>query len=218
MDRAVDKFLYDHSSDDDAQLALWPDDAVSLLLFTCNKDPSVRIRRAAMSLLTSVVSKQQSGQEQAIVHALVLKCRDKDAKVQSQAYQMMVQLPAETLAAHLLIEEWRAVLDTALLSMQGVSTEQDQHRKEVQRLGSELLHKYLGFKQVLQALPADFMSPAGIHIELLEHTDALDAVGQASQYLQALQLPWHNNAVYLAYSAALSDCTHCHGSTTQDHA
>ncbi|KAL0044205.1 hypothetical protein WJX82_004139 [Trebouxia sp. C0006] len=127
MGRAIDHFLNSPSSSDEAQLQLWPEEGVHLLLFTCTKDPSVRIRRAAMSLLTSVVSKQQSAQEEAIVRALVLKCRDKDSRVQSQAYEMLVQLPSE-------------------------------------------------------------------------------AVCHASQYLQALQLPWHSSVVHHAYSSALAAC------------
>ena len=211
MDRAIDRFLHGSSSDDDAQLELWPEEAVQLLLFTCSKDPSVRLRRAAMSLLTSVVSRQQSTQEHAIVHALVLKCRDKDAKVQSQAYQMILQLPIEALTAHLRIEDWRAALDTALLSRQAglagnLADGDEQQQKEVQSFGAALLHKYLVSSKVLQPLSEETVQPtdavAGVASEL-------DTVVHASQYLQPLQLPWHNIAVYQAYSSALSDHAQC---------
>ena len=206
MDRAIDQFLNSPSSSDEAQLQLWPEEGVHLLLFTCSKDPSVRIRRAAMSLLTSVVSKQQSAQEEAIVRALVLKCRDKDARVQSQAYEMLVQLPIETLTAYLQIEDWRAVLDTALLNMQAAASDSaadEDHQREgaVHALGIQLLQKYLDTNKVLQAFSGDATSAK------VEGIDAvLQAVCHASQYLQALQLPWHSSVVYHAYSSALAAC------------
>lgn len=211
MDRAIDKFLHSNNTNNEAQLELWPEEAVQLLLFTCNKDPSVRIRRAAMSLLTSVVSKQQSPQspqEQAIVHTLILKCRDKDAKVQFQAYEMLVQLPIMTLRAHLRIEDWRAVLDTAILTTHAVMSDtadaDHQQANDVHAVGTQLLHRYLDTYRVLQSLSNDtiYAGEAGCPgVEL-----ALNAVYHASQYLQALQLPWHSSTVQHAYSSALADC------------
>ncbi|KAL0023867.1 hypothetical protein WJX79_001901 [Trebouxia sp. C0005] len=41
MDGAIDRFLNSPSSSDEAQLQLWPEEGVHLLLFTCTKDPSV---------------------------------------------------------------------------------------------------------------------------------------------------------------------------------
>lgn len=212
MDRAIDQFLNGPSSSDEAQLQLWPEEAVHLLLFTCSKDPSVRIRRAAMSLLTSVVSKQQSAQEEAIVRALVLKCRDKDAKVQSQAYEMLVQLPTETLTAYLQIDDWRAVLDTALLNMQAAvsdSLADEDHQRDsvVHALGIQLLQKYLDTNKVLQALCSD---AASADEEGVDAKAVLQAVCHASQYLQALQLPWHSSVVHHAYSSALAACHQHH--------
>lgn len=212
MDRAIDQFLNGPSSSDEAQLQLWPEEAVHLLLFTCSKDPSVRIRRAAMSLLTSVVSKQQSAQEEAIVRALVLKCRDKDAKVQSQAYEMLVQLPIETLTAYLQIDDWRAVLDTALLNMQAavsdsLADEDHQRDSAVHALGIQLLQKYLDTNKVLQALCSD---AASADEEGVDAKAVLQAVCHASQYLQALQLPWHSSVVHHAYSSALAACHQHH--------
>ncbi len=212
MDRAIDQFLNSPSSSDEAQLQLWPEEAVHLLLFTCSKDPSVRIRRAAMSLLTSVVSKQQSAQEEAIVRALVPKCRDKDAKVQSQAYEMLVQLPIETLTAYLQIDDWRAVLDTALLNMQAavsdlLADEDHQRDSVVHALGIQLLQKYLDTNKVLQALCSD---AASADEEGVDAKAVLQAVCHASQYLQALQLPWHSSVVHHAYSSALAACHQHH--------
>lgn len=212
MDRAIDQFLNGPSSSDEAQLQLWPEEAVHLLLFTCSKDPSVRIRRAAMSLLTSVVSKQQSAQEEAIVRALVPKCRDKDAKVQSQAYEMLVQLPIETLTAYLQIDDWRAVLDTALLNMQAavsdlLADEDHQRDSVVHALGIQLLQKYLDTNKVLQALCSD---AASADEEGVDAKAVLQAVCHASQYLQALQLPWHSSVVHHAYSSALAACHQHH--------
>ena len=206
MDRAIDRFLNSPGSSDEAQPQLWPEEGVHLLLFTCTKDPSVRIRRAAMSLLTSVVSKQKSAQEEAIVRALVLKCRDKDSRVQTQAYEMLVQLPIETLTAYLQIEDWRAVLDTALLNMQATvsdfsADEDHQQDNVVHAFGIQLLQKYLDTKKVLQAFSGDVASAD------VEGVDAvLQAVCHASQYLRALQLPWHSSVVHHAYSSALAAC------------
>lgn len=208
MDGAIDRFLNSPSSSDEAQLQLWPEEGVHLLLFTCTKDPSVRIRRAAMSLLTSVVSKQQSAQEEAIVCTLVLKCRDKDSRFQSQAYEMLVQLPIETLTAYLQIEDWRAVLDTALLNMQAAASdsmadEDHQQDNAVYALGVQLLQKYLDTNKVLQAFCSDVASADN---EGVDADAVLQAVYHESQYLQALQLPWYSSAVHHAYSSALAAC------------
>ncbi len=211
MDRAIDQFLNSPSSSDEAQLQLWPEECVHLLLFTCTKDPSVQIRRAAMSLLTSVVSKQQSAQEEAIVRALVLKCRDKDSRVQSQAYEMLVQLPIETLTAYLQIEDWRAVLDTALLNTQAAasmtsdSPADGDHQQDnaVHAIGIHLLQKHLDTNKVLQAFSGDV---ASADVDSVDADAVLQAVCHASQYLQALQLPWHSSVVHHAYSSALAAC------------
>lgn len=207
MDRAIDKYLQDNSDNDDAQLLLWPEEAVQLLLFSCNKDPSIRIRRAAMSLLTSVVSRQQSRQEADIVSTLVLKCRDKDSKVQTQAYQMMVQLPIDTLTPFLKLEDWRAVLDTALLSKPADCLD----TTEVQQLGTDLLQKYLTIKQVAPILcSSDAASLSSASADVFAESAAFRSLGIASQRLQALQLPWHNNPVHEAYCSALSLSNHAH--------
>ena len=203
MDRAIDKYLQDNHDNDDAQLVLWPEEAVQLLLFSCTKDPSIRIRRAAMSLLTSVVSRQQSAQEADIISMLVLKCRDKDIKVQKQAYQMLVQLPIDTLTNHLKLEDWRAVLDTALLGKQANYTEQP----DIQKLGTDLLHKYLQPKEMLplQYIPA-LLSNAGD--DVYTQSAVVKTLRHTSQLLQALQLPWHNSAIHEAYCSALLSHAH----------
>ena len=206
MDRAIDKYLQDNHDNDDAQLLLWPEEAVQLLLFSCTKDPSIRIRRAAMSLLTTVVSRQQSAQEADIISTLVLKCRDKDSKVQTQAYERMVQLPIDTLTLHLELEDWRAVLDTALLGKQADClgcTEQ----REIWHLGTGLLHKFLKTKDML-SLKYSTALLSNTSDDVSTQTAAFDTLGHASQLLQALQLPWHNNSVHEAYCSALSNHTH----------
>ena len=210
MDRAVDTFLLDSSDSDHAQLQLWSEEAVQLLLFTCAKDPSVRIRRAAMSLLTSVVSRQQSVQESDIVHTLLLKCRDKDSKVQRQAYGMMVQLPTATLTAHLRIEDWRAVLNTALLSKRAADLDiaSEAEHQEVVTAGTHLLHKYLETEQILSQLQNDAVAFVTAPDNACVPVAILSAVQHASQSLQALQLPWHNSAVCQAYSTALQGHAH----------
>ena len=212
MDRVIDKYMQDtcghDDADDEAQLRLWPEECVQLLLFTCAKDPSVRIRRAAMSLLTSVVSRQHSAQEGDIVQMLLLKCRDKDSKVQSQAYEMMAQLPINTLNTHLRIEHWRAVLDTALLTKQAADDAEctiEDEQSQIRNFGTGLLHQYLRTNQVLpvlrdpSALTALVTAPACVGAV----PDVVNAVQYASQRLQALQLPWHSPAVYEQYCAAL---------------
>ena len=203
IDRAIDKYLQDNHENDDTQLALWPEEAVQLLLFSCTKDPSIRIRRAAMSLLTSVVSRQHSAQEACIISTLVLKCRDKDSKVQIQAYQMLLQLPIETLTLHLELADWRAVLDTALLGKQTGNLDCTENQPEIHNLGTDLLHKYL---KTTEMLPLQYsnalLSNAGDDVCM--QSAAFQTLGHSSQLLQALQLPWHNNTVHAAYCAALS--------------
>ena len=207
MDRAVDNSFQDSNSSDTAQLALWPEEAVHLLLFTCAKDPSIRIRRAVMSLLTSVVSEQQSAQEQAIVQTLALKCRDKDAKVQSRAFEMMVQLPVEALRTCLQVEDWRAVLDTALLHPEPDAHDSaaNQH-EELTSFGAKLLHKVLGTDKVKGSLIESSVLSAHINARNVveKNAVALNYVSEASQYLQSLQLPWHNQIICQAYAIALS--------------
>lgn len=205
MDRAVDRFLQDQSESDNAQLQLWPEDAVQLLLFSCAKDPSVRIRRATMSLLTSFVSRQHSVQESDIVHTLLLKCRDKDSKVKMQAYKMMVQLPIATLTAHLRIEDWRTVLDTALLSKQAADMDSaaETEQPEIMTAGTDLLHKYLDAEKLLPLVHGDSVAFATAPVSVSVPDVISSAMEHASQSLQALQLPWHSGTVYQAYSAAL---------------
>ena len=206
MDRAVDKYLRDNPDSDDAQLGLWPEEAVQLLLFTCTKDTSVRIRRAVMSLLTSVVSRQQSTQEVDILSTLVLKCRDKDSKVQTQAYEMLLQLPIDTLRAHLRLEDWRAVLDTALLSKQAdhVDSAAGSEQPELQVLGTDMLHKYLKSEEVPpwgdNAAAANDIVSSGSAVLIMRRS-----LEFASCRLKALQLPWHNSTVHDAYAAALQN-------------
>ena len=206
MDRAIDKYLQDNHDHDAAQLALWPEEAVQLLLVSCTKDPSIRIRRAAISLLTSVVSRQQSAQEANIVNTLVLKCRDKDSKVQIQAYQMLVQLPIDALTLHLKLEDWRAVLDTALLGKQADDVDCTK-QPEIYKLGTDLLHKYLKTTETLPLQYSTASSPNTGH-DVCMQSAALKNLGHASQLLQALQLPWHNSSVHQAYFSALSNHAH----------
>lgn len=208
MDRAIGKYLQNNHDNDDAQLGLWPEEAVQLLLFSCTKDPSIRIRRAAMSLLTSVVSRQQSAQEADIISMLVLKCRDKDIKVQTQAYQMLVQLPIHTLTLHLKLEDWRAVLDTALLGKQADCLDCTE-QPEIQKLGTDLLHQYLKTKEMLplQYNPALFCN-AGDVVCTQREFEPLKTLGHTSQLLQALHLPWHNSTVHGAYCSALLSDAH----------
>lgn len=208
MDRAVDKYLQDKPDSDDAQLLLWPAEAVQLLLFTCTKDPSVRIRRDVMSLLTSVVSRHESTQEADILGTLVLKCRDKDSKVQTQAYEMLLQLPIDTLRAHLRLEDWRAVLDTALLSERAdcLDCAAGSEQSKIQKLGADMLQKYLKSEEVLHLLDnhhAVTLSTATNGVS--SASAALRMLEFASQRLKALQLPWHNSTVHDAYGAALSN-------------
>lgn len=57
MSRAVDAHLGRLADDDagnQARLQLWPEAALQMLYFTVMHDPSVRMRRAAMALLSSV--------------------------------------------------------------------------------------------------------------------------------------------------------------------
>ena len=206
MDRAIDKYLQDNHEDDGAQLVLWPEEAVQLLLFSCTKDPSIRIRRAAIALLTSVVSRQQSTQEADIIRTLVLKCRDKDSKVQTQAYQMLMQLPIDALTLHLQLEDWRAVLDTALLGKQADNVDCTE-QPEIHNLGTDLLHKYLKTREMLPLQYSTALSP-NTGDDIYMQSAALKNLGHASQLLQALQLPWHNSSVHQAYCSALSNYAH----------
>lgn len=201
MERAITQFTQIHAEQDDdddiddAMSQLWPDAAIQMLLFTLAKDPSVKIRRAAMALLTAVPSHPHSPQMEAVVQLLVLKCSDRDSAVQTQAYSMLAQLPGNVLTEHLSIEDWRTVLDIALLSnlSSGISIVAQQ---ELQSFGDALLHKWIRLEQ-LHAV----CSKQGLHIMNDENTT--QAIQQAAAYIQALHIPWHNPAMYQAYSDAL---------------
>ena len=58
MSAAVDEYLdkLGDAGDDaeEARLKLWPDHALQMLIFASMHDPSVRMRRACMALMTSV--------------------------------------------------------------------------------------------------------------------------------------------------------------------
>ena len=191
MERAISSFEELHEEDNEALLNFWPSAAVQMLLFTLSKDPSVRIRRAAMSLLTAVPAQHQSAQMGATVQLLVLKCRDKDAVVQRQAYSMLRQLPGEVLTDFLSIEDWRAILDTALLSCRAAdgSISIDQ---ELQASGCALLQQWLRLEQTCSAQSSPHVL-----------TEGVNAVQQAAPYPQALQIPWNNAAIYQAYCTGL---------------
>lgn len=195
MERAVSRFEEGHEDNDEALLNLWPNVAIQMLLFTLSKDPSVRIRRAAISLLTAVPSQHQSAQMEATVQLLVLKCRDKDAVVQRQAYSMLRQLPAEVLTGFLSIEDWRAVLDTALLSCHATDSTSGTEQ-ELQASGCALLHKWVRLEQTCDAQSS--------HQALAEEMEgSWEGLQQAAAHLQALQIPWDNAAMYQAYCTGL---------------
>ena len=200
MERAITHFTQTHADQDDddiddTMLQFWPDAAIQMLLFTLAKDPSVKIRRAAMALLTAVPSHAHSPQMEAVVQLLVLKCRDRDSAVQTQAYNMLAQLPGDVLTEHLSTEDWRTVLDTALLSnlSPGASVEAQQ---ELQSSGNALLRKWTRLEQVHAVC-----SKQGLHVN--DNESSTQAIQHAAAYIQALHIPWHNPAMYQAYSAAL---------------
>lgn len=198
MERAVNHYEGAHEDDGEALLQLWPDAAVQMLSFTLSKDPSVRIRRAAMSLLTSVPSQNQSPQIEAIVQLLLLKCREKDAAVQRQAYNMLTQVPGYILLGCCSIEDWRTVLDTALLVH--ALEHDDDTKQHLQASGCELLHKWLRLDQV-----REMSREEGGHE--MEAGGTMQAMMQSAASLQALQIPWDNPAMCQAYATALL-CLH----------
>ena len=53
-------------------------------------------------------------EDRAVVHVLLLKCRNRDARVREAAYNMLAAVPAATLHAVLKADEWRPVLDYSL--------------------------------------------------------------------------------------------------------
>ncbi|GAB4823043.1 hypothetical protein N2152v2_010089 [Parachlorella kessleri] len=114
MNKACDGYLRDTAGDREAAVALWTPSSLQSLLFALNRDPSIRIRREAMRLLTSVSAQVGSPQEEQLLHAVSLRCRDKDELVRCQAYQMLVQFPAATLHACLSEATWFGLLNFGL--------------------------------------------------------------------------------------------------------
>ena len=55
MEYVANAYLDKNEGDDAALLALWPAEALDMVIFTLSHDGSLRIRRRAMSLLTTVV-------------------------------------------------------------------------------------------------------------------------------------------------------------------
>ena len=54
MGRAADRYLSAHPVDQDARLALWTADSLAVVTLALTRDPSIRVRREAMRLLSSV--------------------------------------------------------------------------------------------------------------------------------------------------------------------
>ncbi|GIL89199.1 hypothetical protein Vretifemale_17043, partial [Volvox reticuliferus] len=72
---------------------LWPRAAVDALLFSLLHDPSIKVRRAAIRLVSLVVLPAGGDGAARLTKTLLKKLRDKDALVSDRALQLLVQLP-----------------------------------------------------------------------------------------------------------------------------
>ncbi|CAL5220023.1 g1969 [Coccomyxa viridis] len=68
----------------------WPAQAADLLLYTLTNDPSIRARRAAMKTLKA--AQGHLGCTGRLIKVLLLKCRDRDKRVQLSAYELLASM------------------------------------------------------------------------------------------------------------------------------
>ncbi|KAK9804528.1 hypothetical protein WJX73_005053 [Symbiochloris irregularis] len=116
MIRAANKRL-DHleasGSGDAAMMRMWPEEALRLVLYTATHDPALRMRRAAMHLLTTAVVPTGSQIEFELLAVLLLKCRDRDAATAKVAFDMLAQMPKATLHRAMHAGDWASVISHA---------------------------------------------------------------------------------------------------------
>lgn len=144
------------------------------LQFTVLQDPSIRIRRAAMQMLTSVTAARGSSRERQLLQLLACKCRDKDMTVRQTSYSMLTQVPMQSLVACIGSSGLRSLLDVALLA---TPVHHGDDAPAIKQHGLKLLTMYVQ--------------------EIGTTSTPID------QKLSALQLAWGHNDVYAAYMQAL---------------
>lgn len=157
MDRAAHAYLDSPDSQQQgAALHLWPAAAVHRLLAALGSDPSIRVRRSAVGLLSCVAVAVSSPQEAALLHAVAQRCRDKDGGVREGAFAMLVQFPRASLARLLTVQDWQAVLDAGLAgpppgpgAKPGGSKAAGRHAGAIRAAATELLRRYLGITRAV---------------------------------------------------------------------
>ena len=91
-------------------------------------------------------------QEAALLQAVALRCRDRDAVVRHDAFAMLVQFPQASLERHLALTDWQTLLDIGLAGPLPCTTgagggskpAPKQQASEVQSAARQLLQQYLG--------------------------------------------------------------------------
>ncbi|KAK9817053.1 hypothetical protein WJX72_008913 [[Myrmecia] bisecta] len=114
MDSVANSYLDECGENDAAILALWPAEALDMVIFTLAHDHSLRNRRAAMSLLTTVVVEKKTAKETALLRAILQRCRDQDLLIREHASAMLAQFGSSSLRAVLQHSDWCTLLDIGL--------------------------------------------------------------------------------------------------------
>lgn len=151
MDRAAEAFLDSPDGQQEgAALRLWPPTALDRLLAALRSDPSIKVRRGAMNLLSSVAVAVGSPQEAVLLNAVAQRCRDKDDEVREQAFAMLAQFLRGSLVRLLSVQDWQAVLDAGLAGpLPRLGGKTGSSKQAVRRTGAiraaatELLQLYL---------------------------------------------------------------------------
>lgn len=102
------------ADDDTLHASLWSEECVGAVLYCLRHDPSIRVRRAAMSLMSSVALPAQSPSASHMMEVLAMKARDKDPTVLAAAMELIVQLPASTVVSNLTAVQWVGVVQAGL--------------------------------------------------------------------------------------------------------
>eukprot|EP00887_Chlorella_sp_A99_P008093 scaffold12.g8093.t1 len=144
LSRAADRWLAAHDGDTQARLALWSPNSLAVLALILTRDPSIRVRREGMRLLSSVSI--WAGDEQELLALVALKCRDRDDIVRQEAFAMLAQFPTAALVSGLDTRTWQDLLDLALAPASagaGATAGPTKQGLAIQATARQLLRRYV---------------------------------------------------------------------------
>ncbi|KAJ9519761.1 hypothetical protein QJQ45_013472 [Haematococcus lacustris] len=115
VESAMARVAEEAAERDRRHAALWSDYGVEVLLYSVMHDPSIKVRRGGLRLLTTIALAQDSSTANQLVQVLLSKMRDRDGLVRDAALDMLLQLPASLLTSCQCSEaEWLWLMSQAL--------------------------------------------------------------------------------------------------------